>query len=99
MLINFWYVAAYSEAVTADKPIKVRMLGQNFALYRDSAGVARCVSDICIHRSASLASGKIKGDCIECPYHGWQFNGDGQCTKIPSLGIDGKPPPRAKIDG
>ncbi|MAF83060.1 MAG: hypothetical protein CL797_03065 [Chromatiales bacterium] len=99
MLINFWYVAAYSEAVNADRPIKVKMLGQNFALYRDSAGVARCVSDICIHRSASLAGGKIKGDCIECPYHGWQFNGDGQCTKIPSLGIDGTPPPRAKIDG
>jgi phenylpropionate dioxygenase-like ring-hydroxylating dioxygenase large terminal subunit len=98
MLINFWYAAAYSEKVTADKPIKVKMLGQNFALYRDSAGVARCVSDICIHRSASLAGGKIKGDCIECPYHGWQFNGDGECTKIPSLGIDGTPPPRAKID-
>lgn len=99
MLINFWYVAAYSEAVTAEKPLKVRMLGQNFALYRDSNGVARCVSDICIHRSASLAGGKIKGDCIECPYHGWQFNGDGVCTRIPSLGIDGKPPARAKIDG
>jgi phenylpropionate dioxygenase-like ring-hydroxylating dioxygenase large terminal subunit len=98
MLINFWYAAAYSDQITADKPIKVKMLGQHFALYRDSKGVARCVSDICIHRSASLSGGKIKGDCIECPYHGWQFDGDGKCTKIPSLGIDGKPPARAKID-
>jgi phenylpropionate dioxygenase-like ring-hydroxylating dioxygenase large terminal subunit len=98
MFINFWYAAAPSKDVTAEKPLKVRMLGQNFSLFRDSKGVARCVSDICIHRCASLAGGKIKGDSVECPYHGWQFNGDGACTRIPSLGVDGKIPARARID-
>jgi phenylpropionate dioxygenase-like ring-hydroxylating dioxygenase large terminal subunit len=98
MLINFWYAAAYSEEVTADKPLKVKMLGQNFAVFRDSKGNVQCVSDVCIHRSASLAGGKIKGDCIECPYHGWQFNGEGDCTRIPSMGVNATPPARAKID-
>ncbi len=98
MFINFWYAAALGKDVNADKPLKVRMLGQNFALYRDSTGVARCVSDICIHRCASLSAGKVKGDCVECPYHGWRFNGDGTCTAIPSLGIDAKIPARARID-
>ncbi len=99
MFINFWYAAAPGKDISADKPLKVRMLGQNFALYRDSAGVARCVSDICIHRCASLSGGRVKGDCIECPYHGWQFNGDGACTRIPSLGVAGKIPARARLDG
>jgi len=98
MFINFWYAAALGEQVTAEGPLKVKMLGQNFALFRDSTGTARCVSDICIHRCASLSGGKVKGDCVECPYHGWQFDGAGECTRIPSLGVDGKIPPRAKID-
>ena len=41
MFINFWYAAAPAKDVTAAKPLKVRMLGQNFALFRDSQGVAR----------------------------------------------------------
>lgn len=99
MFINFWYAAATSDQVTAERPTKVKMLGQHFALFRDSAGVARCVSDICIHRSASLSGGQVKDDCVECPYHGWQFDGDGVCTRIPSLGAKAKIPARARIDG
>lgn len=98
MFINFWYAAALSGEVTADKPKKVKMLGQNFVLFRDTKGIARCVSDICVHRGASLSVGKIKGDTVECPYHGWKFDGSGACTMIPSLGVKGKPPPRAKVD-
>ena len=98
MFINFWYAAAPAQDVNATKPLKVKMLGQNFALFRDSQGVARCVSDICIHRCASLSGGKVKGDCVECPYHGWQFDGTGACTRIPSLGVDGKIPAQARID-
>lgn len=99
MFINFWYAAALSSEVTMEKPIKVKMLGQHFALFRDSSGTARCVSDICIHRCASLSGGKVKGDCVECPYHGWQFDGDGVCQRIPSMGVNAKIPARAKIDG
>lgn len=97
MFINFWYVAEESRNVT-DQPVPVRMLGQDFVLFRDSAGVARCLSDVCIHRGGSLSHGKLKGDCVECPYHGWRYGGDGVCQRIPSLGSDAKPPGRAKVD-
>jgi phenylpropionate dioxygenase-like ring-hydroxylating dioxygenase large terminal subunit len=99
MFINFWYAAALAAEVTAEKPKRVKMLGQRFVLFRDSTGVARCVSDICVHRGASLSGGKIKGDSVECPYHGWKFDGAGHCTWIPSLGVNAKPPARAKVDG
>jgi phenylpropionate dioxygenase-like ring-hydroxylating dioxygenase large terminal subunit len=99
MFINFWYPACESGELAADKPLHVKMLGLDFAVFRDSKGAAHCVSNVCVHRGASLAHGKVKGDCIECPYHGWQFRGDdGSCTKIPSLGKDAKIPARAKID-
>ncbi len=97
MFINFWYPAGMSHELT-DAPLKVRILGQDLVLFRDAEGTAHCLSNVCVHRGASLADGKIKGDCVECPYHGWRFNGAGQCTRIPSLGLEAKIPARAKID-
>ena len=97
MFMNFWYVAAESREL-ADTPMHLKMLGFDFVLFRDTKGQAHCLSNLCVHRGASLAHGKVKGDCIECPYHGWQFDGGGARTKIPSLGKDAKIPARAKVD-
>ena len=98
MYINFWYPTVLSTDL-ADTPQKVRMLGQDFAVFRDSEGRPHCLANTCTHRGGSLAGGKIKGDCIECPYHGWQFDGAGVCHRIPSLGPEGKIPARARVDG
>jgi phenylpropionate dioxygenase-like ring-hydroxylating dioxygenase large terminal subunit len=97
MFINFWYPVEWSEQLT-DQPVKARMLGQDFVLFRDGSGQAHCLSNTCIHRGGSLAGGKIIGDHVACPYHGWQFDGQGHCRKIPSLGPDGRVPARARVD-
>jgi len=97
MFINFWYPAEESTKVTR-KPLKVRMLGLNFVLWRDEAGKAHCISNTCTHRGGSLGDGKLVGDCIQCPYHGWLFNGEGRCERIPSLGPLEVVPDRAHID-
>lgn len=97
MYINFWYPALLARDL-GDAPQKVRMLGHDFVLFRDSEGLARCLSDTCTHRGASLAGGKVRDDCIECPYHGWQFDGAGRCQRIPSLGRDARIPSRARVD-
>ena len=97
MFINFWYPAEWSEKL-GDEPMKVRMLGQDMVLFRDEAGTAHCLSDTCVHRGGSLAGGKRIGDCVQCPYHGWEFAGDGSCRKIPSLGPDAKLPSRVRVD-
>jgi phenylpropionate dioxygenase-like ring-hydroxylating dioxygenase large terminal subunit len=60
--------------------------------------VAHCLADTCIHRGASLGLGKVKGNHVQCPYHGWQFDGDGRCRTIPSLGSGAKVPGRARVD-
>ena len=76
------------------------MLDHDFVLFRDSQGHAHCLSDTCVHRGASLSGGRIKDDCVQCPYHGWQFNGAGQCVKIPSLGPESntRVPARGQVD-
>ncbi len=98
MYINFWYPMATGEEVEADKPLKVSALGQDFVVFRDSEGQAHCLSNTCTHRGGSLSGGKVRGDCVQCPYHGWQFDGDGNCKKIPSLGANASVPARTRID-
>jgi phenylpropionate dioxygenase-like ring-hydroxylating dioxygenase large terminal subunit len=97
MIINQWYVAEDVANIT-DKPKRVKLLGFDFVLFTDTAGTINCLSDVCIHRGASLGAGQLLNGCVECPYHGWQFNGTGNVVKIPSLPADTKIPARARVD-
>lgn len=97
MLINLWYVAAWSHELEA-KPLKVKMLGQHFVLFRDENSKARCLSDICIHRGGSLGEGKCINGAVACPYHGWRFSGDGRVVHVPSETDTYLIPDRARID-
>ncbi len=98
MLINNWYVAAWSHEVSTGKPLGVRMLGCDFALFRDAEGKVVCLSDVCCHRGASLAGGQVKNARVICPYHGWNFDSHGSCVLIPSMGEGAAIPKRARVD-
>ena len=98
MLINLWYVAEWSNKV-ADKPVRAKLLGQNFVLFRDKKGKVHCLSDVCIHRGGSLSGGwTTDRDCVACPYHGWEFDTEGKVQFIPSRGEGADIPERARID-
>lgn len=96
MLKNLWYVAQETRAVK-DAPIQVRLLGQDLVLFRDANGKLACLSDICIHRGASLSRGAVVDGCVECPYHGWRYSADGRVSKIPAE-PGAKIPARARVD-
>lgn len=81
-LRNAWYVAALSEAVTRT-PIKRIILNEPIAFYRTENGEPVALSDSCPHRFAPMHMGIVKGDCIECPYHGLQFGPSGKCEHNP----------------
>ena len=63
----------------------VQALGQNLAVFRGSNGRVMTVDAYCPHLGANLAAGGVvKGNCIECPFHGWKFDGiSGKCVDIP----------------
>ena len=63
----------------------VQCLGQELAVFRGEDGIAQVIDATCPHLGANMAVGGIvKGNCLECPFHGWQFEGkDGICSKIP----------------
>lgn len=97
MLINLWYVVEWADKVTTS-PVKSRVLGQNIVLFRDQSGQVHCLHDVCIHRGGSLGGGKCNNGNVACPYHGWEFDGTGQCVKIPSEGDDFKISNRFQVD-
>lgn len=81
---NMWYVAAWDHEIKRLTLTRRLLLGDAVVLYRKSDGAPVALEDRCCHRHAPLSSGRLKGDTVECPYHGLRFGPDGRCTRIPS---------------
>ena len=81
-LTNAWYAAAFS-AELSDVPLRRVLLGNPIVLYRATDGAPIALLDRCAHRFAPLSKGKIRGDHIECPYHGLRFDAAGRCVYNP----------------
>lgn len=79
-----WYVVARSTEVS-NIPLSVILWKQAIVLYRDTKGTVVALEDRCPHRQVRLSAGKILGDRLECAYHGWQFNQEGKCDRVPYL--------------
>ncbi|XP_076666871.1 cholesterol 7-desaturase nvd isoform X1 [Andrena cerasifolii] len=82
---NGWFALLESSQLKRGQVKHVAALGQNFAVFRTDKGTVRILDAYCPHLGANMAEGgRVKGDCLECPFHGWQFRGsDGQCNHIP----------------
>jgi phenylpropionate dioxygenase-like ring-hydroxylating dioxygenase large terminal subunit len=81
-LPNRWY-GVFLSGNLKNKPRQIKRFGLDLVLFRDSRGIASCLVDVCPHRGVELSAGKIIGDNLVCPYHGFQFDGKGICHKIP----------------
>jgi vanillate O-demethylase monooxygenase subunit len=92
-LRNSWYCAGWA-ADLDEGPVGRTLLGEYIVLFRSEAGKAIALSGRCPHRFAPLDRGKVRGDTIECPYHGLTFGTDGACVRNPH----GDPiPPQARL--
>lgn len=87
--LNCWWVAAFADEV-GRTPLARWLLDTPVLLYRTEAGEVAALEDRCPHRQAPLSSGKLRGDIVECGYHGFQFGRDGRCVRVPSMT---SPPP------
>ena len=60
-------------------PVRVRVAGEAYVLFRDASGRAAAFVDSCPHRKAPLSAGRVRPDGrLQCPYHGWHFDADGR---------------------
>jgi len=79
---NAWYVAAWSKDVGREL-LPRTILGQQILLYRCEDGTPVALVDRCPHKLAPLSVGRLKGDYVECGYHGMTFDCSGACVRVP----------------
>lgn len=87
-LSNLWYMAGLSQSLRRNSMRREMLCGEPVLLGRSHQGRAFALRDICPHRAAPLSAGRMRDGNVECPYHGWRFAPDGQCSHIPSVLLD-----------
>jgi 5,5'-dehydrodivanillate O-demethylase len=83
-LRRFWQPVHLSKDLPAGHSVPIRIMGEDFTLYRGESGAAHVVGFRCAHRGMQLSAGFVEGDCIRCSYHGWMYDGAGQCVEQPA---------------
>ena len=89
MLRRYWWPVAFTEHVKAKaSPVKVRLLGEDFVLFRDGSDRLGLVELHCSHRGTSLEFGRVEDRGIRCCYHGWLYDVTGRCLEQPAEPAD-----------
>ena len=83
LLRRYWHPVAAAESLDAEPVQTVRLLGQDFVLYRDCSGTLGLLDPRCPHRSVHLSTGIPEQRGLRCCYHGWLFDADGRCLEQP----------------
>jgi nitrite reductase/ring-hydroxylating ferredoxin subunit len=78
-----WYLFGASRALD-EGPVAKTMFGRELVTFRTQAGRVAVMDARCSHAGASLANGRVAGESIQCPFHGWRYGTDGQCVAIPA---------------
>src|SRR5262249_51009156 len=86
LLREYWIPALpSSDFPTPDSPPRrMRLLGENLVMFRDSRGEIGAFAEACPHRGASLFFGRNEESGLRCVYHGWRFEVSGQCVDMRS---------------
>ena len=93
-LRNCWYVAAWDHEVTRMNLLRRILLDEPVVFYRTEDGRPVALADRCCHRHAPLSRGKLRGDALECPYHGFTYDPSGACILVPGQSTI---PPGARV--
>jgi len=81
---QFWIAIDLSENLKPGQAKPIRIMSEDYALYRGASGRAQVIAYRCPHRGAQMHLGWVEGDDIRCVYHGWKFDCAGQCLEQPA---------------
>jgi len=94
---NGWFAVAFSNELVPGEVRRIRYFDEDLVLYRGREGAPKVLDAYCPHLGAHLAEGgRVVGDTIRCPFHGWRFDGTGACVEIPYCK---RIPPNARLRG
>lgn len=93
---NGWYVIEQSENLKPGQLLTKRFAGRDLVVFRTEKGKACVMDAYCPHMGAHFGHGGcVKGEMIMCPFHSFEFNTKGDCTKT---GYNTEPPLAAKAE-
>jgi 5,5'-dehydrodivanillate O-demethylase len=81
---QFWHAVCRSQDLPAGRTMPLRIMSEDYALYRGASGVVQVIDYRCPHRGAPMHLGWVEEDTIRCVYHGWKFDRAGQCIEQPA---------------
>jgi phthalate 4,5-dioxygenase oxygenase subunit len=85
LLRRYWQPVALVDELAGPRPVKpVKLMGQDFVLFRDENGDLGMLDRDCPHRGADLAFGRLEDGGLRCPFHGWLFDARGNCMQTPA---------------
>ena len=83
-LRKFWHPVARAEDLKPGWAKPIRIMSEDFTLFRGQSGTPYVIDYRCPHRQAQLSTGWVEGDALRCRFHGWKFDGAGQCVEQPA---------------
>ncbi|CAM2157124.1 phthalate 4,5-dioxygenase [Pararobbsia alpina] len=84
LLRQYWQPVALVDELPVARPIRaVRLMGQDFVVFRDEQGRYGMLDRDCPHRGADLAAGRLEAGGVRCAFHGWLFDVNGTCLSTP----------------
>ena len=99
---EYWYPGVEEKDIQR-KPVAMRICGDQVVFFRDENNKVVALNDACPHRGAYLSGGISSGKgnnefkgFITCPYHGYTYDGTGQCVAALTDGPNSKLAPKLK---
>ena len=80
----FWHPISRSQDLAAGRAKPIKLMSEEFTLYRGEGGLPHLLAFRCAHRGTQLSTGWVEGDTLRCFYHGWVYGPDGQCVEQPA---------------
>ena len=83
LMRRYWIPIAPVAQLDENPVRKVRVLGEDLVLYRNTKGGLGLIGDRCLHRLVDLKYGIPDERGLRCPYHGWLYGETGKCLERP----------------
>jgi 5,5'-dehydrodivanillate O-demethylase oxygenase subunit len=80
----FWQLGHLARDLAPGHAKPLRIMSEDFTLYRGEDGKPHVVAPRCAHRGTQLSTGWVEEDCVRCFYHGWRYDQTGQCVEMPA---------------
>jgi 3-ketosteroid 9alpha-monooxygenase subunit A len=79
-----WFQVAWSDEIGVGDVLRLKYFGREMVAWRAESGALTVMDAYCEHLGAHLGyGGRVVGELLQCPFHGWQWNQQGRNVCIP----------------